>query len=204
MQTQLALDNLAKSVRQLQDAREDKHQRLLVKRQELEQFKRNWQGDLSQLQQTVQVLEERFKESACEQSDFCKRVEVMESMQVDLVRSYDDVRSSTGDLEKTAAIWLPKYEAAAKIVNELSSKVERIDEQFQFTCGGESLMQQIARVAETKVNGMKDMVISSHLKDISIELEGLLGRVDSGDRSNCHARVQYALIPSLSAKFRTI
>lgn len=178
LKTQLALDNLAKSVRQLQDAREDKHQRLLVKRQELEQFKRNWQGDLSQLQQTVQVLEERFKESACEQSDFCKRVEVMESMQVDLVRSYDDVRSSTGDLEKTAAIWLPKYEAAAKIVNELSSKVERIDEQFQFTCGGESLMQQIARVAETKVNGMKDMAIAT-LESRVNELEKSVSQNDS-------------------------
>ena len=142
----------------------------------------------------VQVLEKKFKESICEQSTIGKRVEMVENMQVNLLQSYEDIRNSTSDLEKTAVIWLPKYEAAARIVNELSSKVECMDEQIQSTCSGESLLQQITCVAESKVNGMKDMVISSHLKDIGIEVKELLERVNARDCTNCHVRNLKTLI----------
>jgi chromosome segregation ATPase len=161
---------------------------LLVKRQELEQFKKNWQGELSQLQQMMLMLEKELKELVSEQSTYEKRIGMVENVQGNLVRSYENVQNSTSDLEKTAAIWLPKYEAAAQIVNELSSKVERMDEKIQLTCDGESLVQQIARVAESKVDGIKDMMISSHLKDIGVEVKELLERVNTKDLTNCHVR----------------
>lgn len=183
------MDDLVQSIRQLQNTREDKNQCLLIKQHELEQFKRNWQVELNKLQQMMRVQEKTFKESLCEQCTIGKRIEMVENVQVNLVRSYEDVRNSTSDLEKTAAIWLPKYEAAARIVNELSSKVERMDEQIQLTCNSDSLVQQIARVAESKVNGMKDMVISSHLKDIGIEMKKLVERVNREDHTNIHVRI---------------
>lgn len=186
IQTQYALDNLSQSVRQLQVGQEDNHQYLLVKQQELEQFKKSWQIELSQLQQMIRVLEKRLKESTREQSIVNKRVEIVENVQVNLVQSYEDVKNITGDLEKTAAIWLPKYEAATRIVNELSSKVKCMDEQFQLTSGGESLIQQIAQIAESKINGMKDMVTNFHLKNMNNEVQGLLKRIDIGDSANCH------------------
>lgn len=187
-QTQHVLSNLAKSIQQLEVRQEDNHQCLLLKRQELENFKNSCQNELSELQKMVRVLEKRLKESTCDQSIAEKRLEMVENVQVNLVQSYKDVRSSTGDLEKTAAIWLPKYEVAARIVNELSSKVKCMDEQFQLTCGGENLMQQIAQIVESKINGMKDMVINSHLKNMDTEVKELLQRIDIGDTANCHVK----------------
>ncbi|KAG0576109.1 hypothetical protein KC19_5G056200 [Ceratodon purpureus] len=204
--TQEALDDLAKSIHQLQDVQEDKHQRLFVKRQELEQFKTTWQTELGQLQQMTRVLEKRFKESICEQSILGNRIEMVENVQVNLVQSYEDVRNSTGDLEKTAAIWLPKYETAARIVNELSSKVGRMDEQIKLTChGGESLVQQIARIVESKVNEMKDMANTplesrvnalekslSHDSNVSLKLEyiGKSGK-DCGNKAKKMPSLNY-------------
>ena len=110
------------------------------------------------------------------------RMKMIEGIQIDMVQSFEEVRSNTCDLEKTASIWLPKYEEAAQIVNELSSRVEQMDEQVQALCvGGESspLLQAMARVVESKVQGLEDVaVVSANLKD-------LFERVENGDHEHC-------------------
>lgn len=133
----------------------------------------------------MRILEKRLKDAAAEQSEVGKRIKYMEGMQLDLVQSFEEVRSSTGDLEKTAAIWLPKYEAAARIVNELSSKVERMDEKFHGICCDAELTQQIDRVAETKVQSLREMLASDSLKDMGSQMKDLYARVENGDRGHC-------------------
>jgi len=189
-QIQHVLDNLTQSIHKLQVDQEDYYQTSLVKQQELKQFKDSWQIEIGQLQQIIKVLEKKTKESTHEQSIVGKRLEMIENMQVNLIQSYEAIKNITSDLEKTTAIWLPKYEVAARIVDELSLKVKSMDEKLLLTCGGESLMQQIAHITESKVNGMKDMVIKSHLKNVDIEVKELLERIDNGDSANCHVNLQ--------------
>ena len=120
-----------------------------------------------------------------------KRLKKCEGTQLDLVHTVEEVTSTTNELAKTVNSWLPRYDAAAHIVNELSSKVDRVEERLEgFSCD-ESLVQRISRVAETKVEGLKELVLSSTaMKDIGQELRVLHERVESSDRVHCQVYLQ--------------
>ncbi len=68
----------------------------------------------------------------------------MEGMQIDLVHLCEEVRISTDELAKFAAIWYPKYEAVACIVNELSFKLEQTNEKIRGIYCDENLLQHMA------------------------------------------------------------
>lgn len=115
-----------------------------------------------------------------------EKVEKCEGAQLDLVHTVEEVSSNASELAKSVSSWLPRYEAAARIVNDLSSKVERVEERFEgFSCD-EGLVQRISRIAETKVEGLKELVSSSAaMEDIGQELRDLHERVESSDRVHC-------------------
>lgn len=115
-----------------------------------------------------------------------KRLKKCEGAQLDLVQSVEDVSSNTSELAKTVSSWLPRYEAAARVVKDLSCKVKRVEEKVEgFNCD-EGLVQRISRIAETKVEGLKELVSSSAaMEDIGQELRDLHERVESSDRVHC-------------------
>lgn len=129
-------------------------------------------------------MEKRVHEASLTQSETNKRMKRVENTQADLVQSVEEVRANTSDLGKTIGMWLPRYEAAARVVNDLSSKVERVEERFEGFACDEGLEQQISRVAETKVQSLKDLVIStSAVKDIGLDLQDLHERVENSERA---------------------
>jgi hypothetical protein len=48
---------------------------------------------------------------AAEQSDIEEKIKNLEGMQISLVHSVEEVLTTSSDIERTASIWLPKYEA---------------------------------------------------------------------------------------------
>lgn len=129
-------------------------------------------------------MEKRVHETSLTQSETNKRIKRVENTQADLVQSVEEVRTNTSNLGKTISTWLPRYEAAARVVNDLSSKVERVEERFEGFACDEGLEQQISRVAETKVQSLKDLVIStSAMKDIGLDLQDLHERVENSERA---------------------
>jgi hypothetical protein len=60
-----------------------------------------------------------------------RRSRIWKACKSALVHFVEKVRRTTSsDIERTAAIWLPKYEATSHIVNELSFEVEQMDNKF--------------------------------------------------------------------------
>ncbi len=127
----------------------------------------------------VCMLEKRINDSAAEQSDIEEKIKNLEGMQISLVHSVEEVQATSSDIERTAAIWLPKYEATSHIVNELSFKVEQMDKKFQGICCHEvDLTQQVARVTESKVSSLS-------LKEIGSEVKDLYEQVHNVDHNHC-------------------
>jgi hypothetical protein len=88
-------------------------------------------------------------------------------MQINLVHSIKKLQTTNSDIERTVAIWLPKYEATFHIMNELSFKVEQMDKKFQGICCHEvDLTQQIVKVTESKVSSLSLKEIGSNVKDL--------------------------------------
>jgi len=97
------------------------------------------------------MLEKRINDSTAEQSDTEEKIKNLEGMKISLVHFVEKVRTTSSDIERTAAIWLPKYETTSHIVNELSFKVEQMDKKFQGICCHEvDLTQQVARVTKSQ------------------------------------------------------
>ncbi|CAM6042630.1 unnamed protein product [Sphagnum compactum] len=183
--TEAALSNLSQTVNQIQafhdQYNEEKNQHAMLKLQETQEQDRNWRAELHELNEMVLMLERRVNDSEAEQSNIEEKIKNLEGMQINLVHSFKEVQTSTSDLEKTAAVRIPKYEAVSSRVNELSSKVEQMDKRFQGIGYGETLIQQVARVAESKVCS------SSSLKEISSKIKDLCERVNDVDRTHCEA-----------------
>jgi hypothetical protein len=57
------------------------------------------------------MLEKRINDSAAELSHIEEKIKNLEGMQIRLVHSVEEVGSTSSDIERTASIWLPKYEA---------------------------------------------------------------------------------------------
>jgi predicted nucleic acid-binding Zn-ribbon protein len=57
------------------------------------------------------MLEKRINDSAAELSDIEEKIKNLEGMQISLVHSVEEVRTTSSEIERTASIWLPKYEA---------------------------------------------------------------------------------------------
>jgi hypothetical protein len=125
------------------------------------------------------MLEKSINDSAVDQSDIAKKMEKLEGTQIDLVHLCEEVRISTDELAKSAAIWYPKYEAAACIVSELSFKLEQTDEKIRGIYCDENLLQHMAQLAESKVQGLKDMVSSSVLAQCRPQLQNILEQLEN-------------------------
>lgn len=135
------------------------------------------------------MVEKRVLDVCGDYTEVRKRLKKCESTHLDLTHTVDDMSSTTTELSKTVTTWLPRYEAAARIVNELSCKVERVEEKVEgFGCD-EGLVQKISKIAETKVEGLKELVASGQaMEDIAQELRDLHERVESCDRVHCQVR----------------
>ncbi|CAK9226697.1 unnamed protein product [Sphagnum troendelagicum] len=97
------------------------------------------------------------------------------------------MRISTVELAKSAAIWYPKYEAAACIVSELSFKLEQTDEKIRGIYCDENLLQHMAQLSESMVHGLKDMVSSSVLAQCRPQLQNILEHVENENLVHCQA-----------------
>ncbi len=126
----------------------------------------------------VCMLERRINDSAAEQSDIEEKIKNLEGMQISLVHSVEELQTTSSDIGRTAAIWLPKYEATSHIVNELSFKVEQMDKKFQEICCHEVDLAQVARVTESKVSSLS-------LKEIGSEVKDLYEQVLNVDHNHC-------------------
>jgi len=131
-------------------------------------------------------VEKRVLDVCGDYTEVRKRLKKCEGGQMDLVHTVEEVSSNTNELAQTVKSWLPRYEAAARVVNDLSCKVKRVEEKVEgFSCD-EGLVQRISRIAETKVEGLKELVSSSAaVEDIGQELRDLHERVESSDRVHC-------------------
>ncbi len=60
----------------------------------------------------VCMLEKRINDSTAEQSaEIEEKIKNLEGMQLSLVHPAEEVQTTSSDIERTAWIWLPKYEA---------------------------------------------------------------------------------------------
>ncbi|CAK9277147.1 unnamed protein product [Sphagnum jensenii] len=189
IQMEDSLNTLSQTVEQIQESQNhlniEKKQHLIAMQQELERQEREWKVELNQLNQVMHMLEKSINDSVVDQSDIVRRIKKLEDMQIDLVHSCDEVRTSTCELANTAAIWFPKYEAAACIISELSFKLEQTDKNIRAIYCDENLMQQMAQVAELKVQGLKDLMASSVLAQFGPELHNILEQVENDNLAHC-------------------
>jgi hypothetical protein len=130
-------------------------------------------------------------ETSSEQTELRKRLKRFESMQTDLVHSVGEVRSNTCTLEKTVNLFLPQYDGAARIVNEISCKVERLEERIEGFACDEGLAQVISRVAETKIGSLKELALSAvGLQDLGRDFRDLQDRIENNDHSHCQVQLK--------------
>lgn len=120
-----------------------------------------------------------------------KKVKKCEGAHIGLVHIVEDVRSTTSELAKAVGSWLPRYKAAARVVNDLFCKVERAEEKFQrFSCD-EGLARRISHIAESKIEGLKEHVSSNVvMENIGQDLRDLHERVENSDRIHCQVNSQ--------------
>ncbi|CAK9212590.1 unnamed protein product [Sphagnum troendelagicum] len=98
-----------------------------------------------------------------------------------------EVRINIDEFAKSVAIWYLKYEAAACIVSELSFKLEHTDEKIRGIYCDENLLQHMAQLFESKVQGLKDMVSSSVLAQCRPQLQNILEQVENENLAHCQA-----------------
>ncbi|KAJ7527408.1 hypothetical protein O6H91_16G053100 [Diphasiastrum complanatum] len=124
-----------------------------------------------------------------------RRVHKLENVQISVARAVEDIRTSTGDLEKSAALWLPKYESGARMVKEVSDRIgmleksinteDQTDEKnisnFHEDSGGmtdiwnQSKMEGIRKVCS--VQGMdksSSVVVSKHQISSALDAENFM------------------------------
>jgi len=89
-------------------------------------------------------------------------------------------------------LFLPQYDDAVQIVNDLSSKVERMKKRIEGIAYDDDLVQEISRVAEAKVESMKGLAVSPvGLEDLGRDLRELQERVESNDHSHCQVQWKF-------------
>ncbi|CAK9883306.1 unnamed protein product [Sphagnum jensenii] len=91
---------------------------------------------------------------------------------------------STDELAKSAAIWYPKYEAAACIVSELSFKLEQTDKKIRGIYCDENLLQHMAQLSESK--GLETVVGSTNWPSLNVKHSKKIPRDETID-SNEHS-----------------
>ncbi|XP_073391729.1 uncharacterized protein [Physcomitrium patens] len=193
--TEDKLRNLMETVEQLQDLTNTLDEEMKrFKQQEDEQTIKDWKANMTQLNQCsnmtcstnlskiVHNVEERVEECSLEQAELRKRLKRCESIQTDLVQSAGEVCSTMCTLEKTVNAFHPQYDTAVQVVNDLSSKVERMEKRIEdFNCN-EKLAQEISRVYETKTESFKEMsVLTISLQELRRDLRELQDHVNNND-----------------------
>ncbi|KAI5072493.1 hypothetical protein GOP47_0012599 [Adiantum capillus-veneris] len=88
----------------------------------------------AQASQSMKTLESHMSEAisahadTAEKVDECsKRVHKLESMQLSVSSSVEGVQASTGDLQKSVAVWLQKYDAAARLLQDLDKRISTLE-----------------------------------------------------------------------------
>jgi len=113
-----------------------------------------------------------------------------EGIQTDLIHSLEEVRSNTSTLEKTVNLFLPQYDTAARIIDNISCKVEHLEERIEGFACDEGLAQIISRLAETKFESLKELAHSNiGLQDLGRDLRDLQDRVENNDHSHCQVQL---------------
>ncbi|CAK9277717.1 unnamed protein product [Sphagnum jensenii] len=80
-----------------------------------------------------------------------------------------------------------RVKAAACIVSELSFKLEQTDKKIRGIYCDENLLQHMAQLSESKVQGLKDMVLSSVLAQCRPPLQNILKQVENENLAHCQA-----------------
>ncbi|KAG6550545.1 hypothetical protein Mapa_007914 [Marchantia paleacea] len=183
--TNEALTKLRLTVKNLEDSaqtsQQEKHRRRSMKQDLKSKKEQDLKMEYSKLRETIDEALRREDALRDLVDESASRVKKLEGMHIDLLQSFQEVRASTGDLEKTASIWLPKYENAARIVHDISCKVEKLEEKCKGVSAEEGLMQNMAHDAESKFESLKDMAASgTNVKD-------LFQKMESSDRTQSQA-----------------
>lgn len=145
--------------------------------------------------QVVQTVEERVDELSSEQTELRKRLKRFEGTQAEFMHSMGEVRSSTSTLEKTVNSFLPQYDDAVRIVNDLSCKVDRMKKRIEGFAYDDDLAQVISRVAEAKVESLKESAVSPlSFQDLGRDLRDLRDRVENNDNSHCQVQLTISVM----------
>ncbi|MCO5564567.1 hypothetical protein L7F22_018231 [Adiantum nelumboides] len=87
-----------------------------------------------EISQNMKSLETKMSESMSAHADTAdkvnecsKRVCKLESMQLSVTSSVEEAQASTGDLQKSAAMWLQKYDAAARLLQDLEKRISTLE-----------------------------------------------------------------------------
>ncbi|KAL3691453.1 hypothetical protein R1sor_005104 [Riccia sorocarpa] len=170
-----ALSKLHVAVKNLEESAQISQQEKQKQRSLKQDMKAKNEQEYKKLRERIDEAlrrEEALKELVDESAD---RVKKLETMHTDLLQSFKEIESSTGDLEKTASIWLPKYESAVRIVHELNCKVEKLEENCKAISSDE------AHLAESNLESRKDMVTTG------TDQKDLFRKVENRDRAQSQA-----------------
>jgi len=142
--------------------------------------------------QVVQTIEVRVDELSSEHTELRNRLKRFEGIQAELEDSVGEVRSNTSTLEKTVNLFLPQYDDAVRIVNDLSCKVDRMKKRIEGFAYDDDLAQAISRVAEAKVESLKESAVSCvNFQDLGRDLRDLQDRVENHDQSHCQVQWKF-------------
>lgn len=131
-------------------------------------------------------------ELSSEQTELRKRLKRFEGVQAELTQSVGEVRSSTSTLEKTVTSFLPQYDDAVQVVNDLSTKVDRMKKRIEGFAYDDDLAQVISRVAESKVESLKEAGLSPvSFQNLGRDLRDLQDRVENNDHNHCQVRWKF-------------
>lgn len=134
-------------------------------------------------------------ELSSEQTELRKRLKRFEGVQAELTQSVGEVRSSTCTLEKTVTSFLPQYDDAVQVVNDLSTKVDRMKKRIEGFAYDDDLAQVISRVAESKVESLKEAGLSPvSFQNLGRDLRDLQDRVENNDHNHCQVRAAEILV----------
>ncbi|KAJ7567292.1 hypothetical protein O6H91_02G141300 [Diphasiastrum complanatum] len=169
-------------------------------------------------------LDRKVKASADEQllivtkmSHVGKRIRKLEGMQMNLGHSLEEVITTASGLERSAAVWLPKYEAALMLLKELENRLGALESSFSQK---DSLLQSDVKGEkegtatkepqeilheDTEIladNEVKDTVITTSVDGKLLALENRLEHVATATYTNLRildAKVEHISIGVQSA-----
>ncbi|XP_024536959.1 rootletin [Selaginella moellendorffii] len=146
---------------------------------------------------SVTSIENKIKAAAGIMSQMNDRIHRLETVQQGLSRSIDDARKGNQALRKAANFWLPRYEATAKLVMEISGRLASIEQRKPLTDMMDPSSEQQKAAGNTTKPGL-----GMEATDRLLALESRMDHIASATYANLRlldAKVEHASIGMRSA-----